>query len=1016
MARLILPCKSLCLARTSLLRLISSAPLQVKSSVSSFQSSLKNTSRYRCFSALETTCRRNYRFPRSSPYRAREAIRRLLCSVATEPLPKQVEEFKMDAPKEIFLKDYISPDYYFETVDLKFSLGEEKTIVASKITVFPRVEGSSSPLVLDGVDLKLISIKVNGKELKEGDYYLDSRHLTLPSPPSGKFTLEIDTEIQPQKNTSLEGLYKSSGNFCTQCEAEGFRKITFYQDRPDIMAKYTCRIEADKSLYPVLLSNGNLIEQGALEGGKHYAVWKDPFKKPCYLFALVAGQLESRDDIFVTRSGRQVSLRIWTPAQDVPKTAHAMYSLKAAMKWDEDVFGLEYDLDLFNIVAVPDFNMGAMENKSLNIFNSKLVLASPETASDADYAAILGVIGHEYFHNWTGNRVTCRDWFQLSLKEGLTVFRDQEFSSEMGSRTVKRIADVSVLRNYQFPEDSGPMAHSVRPHSYIKMDNFYTGKFLFMKRFEYLNQNLSCLHVFVDKSYIDASLNFPYDSTCQGAEVVRMYKTLLGTQGFRKGMDLYFKRHDGQAVTCEEFFAAMRDANDADFANFLLWYSQAGTPVVKVTSSYNADAHTFSLKFSQEVPPTPGQPIKEPMFIPVDVGLLDSSGKDMHLSSVYHDGTLQSIANNNQPVFSTVLRLTKKEEEFVFSDIFEQPVQSLLRGYSAPIRLESDLTDSDLFFLLAHDSDEFNRWEAGQLLARKLMLSLVADFQQNKPLVLNPKFVQGLISILSDTSLDKEFIAKAITLPGEGEIMDMMEVADPDAVHAVRAFIRNELASQLKSEFLSTVQNNRSSEEYVFNHLNMAQRSLKNVALAYLASLEDQEITELAFYEYNTATNMTDQFAALAAIAQKPGKTRDDVLADFYSKWQHDFLVVNKWFALQATSDIPGNVENVRNLLNHPAFDLHNPNKVYSLIGRFCGSPVNFHAKDGSGYKFVGEIVLQLDKLNPQVASSMVSAFSRWRRFDESRQKLAKEQLEKIMSCNGLSENVFEIASKSLAA
>ncbi|XP_039029412.1 LOW QUALITY PROTEIN: puromycin-sensitive aminopeptidase-like [Hibiscus syriacus] len=976
MARLILPCKSSCLARTSLLGLISSAP--VKRSVCS----VKNISWYRHFSALEATPRRKYLFPHSLPYfqRERESSRRLLCSVATESSPKQVKESEMDAPKEIFLKDYKSPAYYFDTVDLKFSLGEEKTIVASKITVFPSVEGSSSPLVLDGEDLKLISIKVDGKELKEGDYHLDSRHLTLPSPPQGKFTLQIDTEIQPQKNTSLEGLYKSSGNFCTQCEAEGFRKITFYQDRPDIMAKYTCRIEADKSLYPVLLSNGNLIEQGDLEGGKHYAVWEDPFKKPCYLFALVAGQLESRDDIFVTRSGRKVSLRIWTPAQDVPKTAHAMHSLKAAMKWDEDVFGLEYDLDLFNIVAVPDFNMGAMENKSLNIFNSKLVLASPETASDADYAAILGVIGHEYFHNWTGNRVTCRDWFQLSLKEGLTVFRDQEFSSDMGSRTVKRIADVSKLRNYQFPQDAGPMAHPVRPHSYIKMDNFYT-----VTVYE------------------------------KGAEVVRMYKTLLGTQGFRKGMDLYFKRHDGQAVTCEDFFAAMRDANGANFANFLLWYSQAGTPVVKVSSSYNAEARTFSLKFSQEVPPTPGQPVKEPMFIPLDVGLLDSSGKDMPLSSVYHDGTLQSVAGDNQPVFNTVLRITKKEEEFVFCDIFERPIPSLLRGYSAPVRLESDLSDSDLFFLLAHDSDEFNRWEAGQLLARKLMLSLVSDFQKNKSLTLNPKFVQGLKSILCDTGLDKEFIAKAITLPGEGEIMDMMEVADPDAVHAVRTFIRKELASQLKPEFLSTFQNNRSSEEYTFNHPNMARRALKNTAIAYLASLEDPEITELVLREYNTATNMTDQFAALAAIAQNPGKTRDDVLADFYSKWQHDYLVVNKWFALQAMSDIPGNVENVRNLLNHPAFDLRNPNKVYSLIGGFRGSPVNFHAKDGSGYKFLGEIVLQLDKINPQVASRMVSAFSRWKRFDENRQKLAKQQLEMIMSANGLSENVFEIASKSLA-
>uniref|UniRef100_A0A2P2MAX8 Puromycin-sensitive aminopeptidase n=1 Tax=Rhizophora mucronata TaxID=61149 RepID=A0A2P2MAX8_RHIMU len=957
--------------------------LQIRASgrASSFQGSVKNLSKYRHFLSSEVTLPRRYRFPYPGLYRAKQDCSRLICSVATEPLPKQVEESNMDAPKEIFLKDYKLPDYYFDTVDLNFLLGEEKTVVSSKITVFPRVEGSSYPLVLDGQDLKIISIKVNHKELKDGDYRLNSRHLTIPSPPVGTFTLEIVNEIHPENNTSLEGLYKSSGNFCTQCEAEGFRKITFYQDRPDIMAKYTCRIEADKSLYPVLLSNGNLIEQGDLEGGRHYALWEDPFKKPCYLFALVAGPLESRDDTFVTRSGRKVLLRIWTPAQDLPKTAHAMYSLKAAMKWDEDVFGLEYDLDLFNVVAVPDFNMGAMENKSLNIFNSKLVLASPETASDGDYAAILGVIGHEYFHNWTGNRVTCRDWFQLSLKEGLTVFRDQEFSSDMGSRTVKRIADVSKLRNYQFPQDAGPMAHPVRPHSYIKMDNFYT-----VTVYE------------------------------KGAEVVRMYKTLLGSQGFRKGMDLYFQRHDGQAVTCEDFFAAMRDANDADFANFLLWYSQAGTPVVKVASSYNADAHTFSLKFSQEVSPTPGQPVKEPMFIPVALGLLDSSGKDMPLSSLYHDGKLQSIASNNQPVYTTILRVTKKEEEFVFSDIPEQPVPSLLRGYSAPIRLQSDLSDSDLFFLLAHDSDEFNRWEAGQVLARKLMLSLVADFQQKKPLILNPNFVHGLRSILCNASLDKEFIAQAITLPGEGEIMDMMEVADPDAVHAVRSFIRKQLASELKAEFMSTVENNKSTEQYVFNHPSMARRALKNIAVAYLASLEEQELIELALHEYKTATNMTDQFASLAALAQNPGKTRDEVLADFYAKWQHDYLVVTKWFALQASSNIPGNVENVRKLVNHPAFDLRNPNKAYSLIGRFCASPVNFHAKDGSGYQFLGDMVVQIDKINPQVASRIVSAFSRWRRYDETRQKLAKAQLEMIMSTNGLSENVFEIASKSLAA
>ncbi|KAL5994405.1 hypothetical protein ACLOJK_024455 [Asimina triloba] len=1121
-------------------------------------------------------------------------------------------ESEMDVPKEIFLKDYKKPDYYFDTVDLKFELAEDKTLVFSKIAVVPRVEaGISNALTLDGSDLKLLSIKVNGDELKKEDFHLTSRSLSLPSPPSGTFTLEIITEIYPQNNTSLEGLYKTSGIFCTQCEAEGFRRITYYQpnalplpliptnvshvcgisshsfswsikwigltwfsvcdsgafmlahldeqlelcnclghvchaDRPDVMAKYTCRIEADKTLYPVLLSNGNLIEQGDLEAGKHYAVWEDPFKKPCYLFALVAGQLESRDDNFVTYSGRNVSLRIWSPAQDLPKTAHAMYSLKAAMKWDEEVFGLEYDLDLFNIVSVPDFNMGAMENKSLNIFNSKLILASPETATDADYAVILGVIGHEYFHNWTGNRlfrilytkpktpgslvlprvVTCRDWFQLTLKEGLTVFRDQEFSSDMGSRTVKRIADVSKLRTYQFPQDASPMAHPVRPHSYIK-----------------------------------------------GAEVVRMYKTLLSLSGFRKGMDLYFQRHDGQAVTCEDFFAAMRDANDADFSNFLLWYSQAGTPHVNVTTSYDPEARTYTLKFreagknfregegvngteSQGIPPTPGQPVKEPMFIPVAVGLLDSDGNDMPLTSVYQDGVLQRITRNGQHVFTTLLQVTKlskyyvrdsdtwelpynalsevkkknkkklkrkniplvphiikhfnyvfsfqgellfimhlfnscfdteqKEQEFVFSDISERPIPSLLRGYSAPIRLDSDLCDSDLFFLLAHDSDEFNRSDV----VKEADAKPCSRFPAAEAIGFEPKVCGGTqkhtsghqssLLIFVVASHSQEFVAKAIALPGEGEIMDMMEVADPDAVHAVRSFIRKQLAIQLKSEFLSMVKSNRSSEQFVFDHPSMARRALKNIALAYVTLLEEAEIIELALHEYHSATNMTEQYAALAAISQTPGKVRDDVLSDFYNKWEHDFLVsallansgipeklhvagkheefvVDKWFALQAMADIPQNVENVRKLLMHPAFDMRNPNKVYSLIGGFCGSRVNFHAKDGSGYKFLGEMVLQLDKINPQivslagtavdakwlekinaaepkalyyanhilfgalqVASRLVSAFSRWKRYDNIRQALAKgrvhAQLGMIVSANGLSENVFEIASKSLDA
>eukprot|EP00250_Pteridium_aquilinum_P001960 c12173_g1_i1 orf=266-3235(+) len=908
-------------------------------------------------------------------------LARVTCTVAAEPIAKE-EEMAKETPKEIFLKDYKQPDYFFEAVQLNFVLGQERTIVHSTISVHSRQEGSHAPLKLDGVDVKLLSLKVNGEDVKDDGYTISSRQLVLLHPPSTTFKLEIATEIEPQNNTTLEGLYKTTGTFCTQCEAEGFRRITYYQDRPDVMAKFTTRIEADKSLYPVLLSNGNLIEQGDLSEGRHYVIWEDPFKKPCYLFALVAGELASRDDVFTTCSGRKVSLRIWTPAQDVTKTAHAMYSLKAAMKWDEEVFGREYDLDLFNIVAVPDFNMGAMENKSLNIFNSRLVLASPETASDADYAAILGVIGHEYFHNWTGNRVTCRDWFQLSLKEGLTVFRDQEFSSDMGCRAVKRIADVVRLRISQFPQDAGPMSHPVRPHSYIKMDNFYT-----VTVYE------------------------------KGAEVVRMYQTLLSKEGFRKGMDLYFERHDGQAVTCDDFYAAMRDANSANLANFALWYSQSGTPVLTVDTSYNPAAQTFQIKCRQEVPATPGQPTKEPMLIPLAIGLLGSNGQDLSLTSVYDGEILKSLkGEGGNGVTTVVLRVEKAEQEFVFTDIPERPVPSLLRSFSAPVRLVSDLTDDNLLFLLAHDSDEFNRWEAGQTMARKLILSLVSNVQNGEKLAVSDDFLNGLRSILCDSILDKEFIAKAITLPAESELMDLMEVADPDAVHTARRFVVKEIASSLRQEFLDAVTNNRSNEVYAFNHESMARRALKNVALGYLASLNEHETTQLALNEYNTATNMTEQIAGLAAIAQNDGDLRTEVLSKFYEQWKKDSLVTNKWLALQAMSDIPGNVKNVKSLLEHPAFDIKNPNKVYSLVGGFCGSSVNFHAKDGSGYQFLGDMVLQLDKINPQVASRMVSAFSKWKKFDSHRQKLAKEQLDRIAKADGISDNVYEIASKSLAA
>ncbi|KAG6550913.1 hypothetical protein Mapa_007528 [Marchantia paleacea] len=898
----------------------------------------------------------------------------LRCTTATPSQSVLTEAVTMkEAPKEIFLKNYKSPAFLFDEVHLTFILGEQITTVLSTIKVLPSSNVAKAPLTLDGEDLNLLHIKIDDRQLEIGEFEIVNRKLVLTSPPSTPFVLEISTEIQPQNNTSLEGLYKSTGMFCTQCEAEGFRKITYYQDRPDVMAKFTTRIEANKELYPVLLSNGNLIDQGGLEDGRHYAVWEDPFKKPSYLFALVAGQLVSRDDTFTTMSGREVVLRIWTPAGDIFKTAHAMRSLQAAMKWDEDVYGLEYDLDLFNIVAVPDFNMGAMENKSLNIFNSKLVLASPETATDSDYASIEGVIGHEYFHNWTGNRVTCRDWFQLSLKEGLTVFRDQEFSSDMGSRAVKRIADVIRLRISQFPQDAGPMSHPVRPHSYIKV----------------------------------------YE---KGAEVVRMYQTLLGKLGFRKGMDLYFNRHDGQAVTCEDFLSAMFDANNVEIPTFPLWYSQAGTPILTVTSSYDAEDHTFTLKCRQIVHPTAGQPEKKPMLIPLAVGLLNSSGQDLPLSLVYDGESSIDLEVDGNPVKTAVLRIEKAEHQFTFKDITEKPVPSLLRNFSAPVRLNTDVTDDDLLFLLAHDSDEFNRWEAGQTLGRKILLDLISRVQRGEELTLNEAYVEGLRSVLTDQLLDKDFITKAITLPGESELIDLMKVADPVAIHTARRFVVRQLAQSLRKELKQAVEANRSSESYDPSHPHRARRSLKNMALVYLAALDEPETTELALQEYKAATNMTDQFAALAAIAQNPGSARTQALSDFYDQWKHETLVVNKWLALQAASDIPGNVRNVRDLLDHPAFDICNPNKVYSLIGGFFASAVNFHAKDGSGYELLGDVVIQLDKLNPQVASRMVSAFSRWRRFDEERQALAKEQLERITKMEGLSDNVFEIASKSLAS
>lgn len=879
------------------------------------------------------------------------------------------QETTKDVPKEIFLRDYKPPSHSFAKVELAFDLREQGTTVRSIISAVP-ASGSTGELFLHGDEsVKLDGVTVNGSAHER--YERGSKGLTLKDLPNEPFELSITTTIEPQENTALEGLYKSSGNFCTQCEAEGFRRITFYQDRPDCMSTFTTRIEADKAKYPVLLSNGNLIDSGELEGGRHFTVWEDPWVKPCYLFALVAGNLGMIEDKFKTMSGKDVTLRIFTEKHNIDKCAHAMTSLIKSMKWDEETFGLEYDLDLFNIVAVDDFNMGAMENKSLNIFNSRLVLATPQSATDADYAAIEGVVAHEYFHNYTGNRVTCRDWFQLSLKEGLTVYRDQEFSADMNSRGVKRIGDVSRLRTAQFAQDAGPMAHPIRPESYIKMDNFYT-----VTVYE------------------------------KGAEVVRMYETLLGKDGFRKGMDLYFQRHDGQAVTTEDFFAAMSDANGADLSTFKPWYSQAGTPRVTANGSYDADAKTFTLSLTQVVPKTPGQDTKIPVMCPVAVGLVGPDGKDMELTL---DG--KSVGT------TTVLRFDKAEATYTFTGVEAKPVPSILRNFSAPVRLTTNLTQDDLVFLMANDSDAFNRWEAGQTLLRTLLLDLIKGDGQYKMDAAITTAMRAIIAGAKEPNADKAFIARAMMVPSAGELSDMLDegTVDPAKIHEARTFVMKALATELRADLEATMKAN-SAEKYSNEPADRAARSLKNTCIGYLSYLDDAAIAAMTYERFASADNMTDKIAALNSLSDKECDERIKAFAEFYEEWNKDPLVMNKWLGLQAMSNLPNNIANVKALMEGPAFDIKNPNKVYSLIGGFCASSVNFHAADGSGYEFLADVVIKLDDLNGQVASRMVSAFTRWKKYEPSRSSAMRAQLERIRAKKGLSENVFEIVSKSLEA
>lgn len=868
----------------------------------------------------------------------------------------------------IYLKDYQEPAFKIQSLALTFQLFEEGALVKAK-QVIERVVGSDEKnLRLDGEELELRSLKIDGQELEGSAYQLDDESLTLISVPSS-FELECETWIKPQDNKRLEGLYKSSSMFCTQCEAEGFRRITYYLDRPDVMTVFTTRIEADKTLYPNLLSNGNLIESGDLEENRHFATWNDPHPKPCYLFALVAGDLHCQKDSFTTMSGRKVALEIFVDHKNSDKCDYALDSLKRSMKWDEEVYGREYDLDIFMIVAVDDFNMGAMENKGLNIFNSSCVLAKPDATTDAGYQRIEAIVAHEYFHNWSGNRVTCRDWFQLSLKEGFTVFRDAAFSADMNSSVVKRIEDVNLLRTAQFAEDAGPMSHPVRPASYMEISNFYT------------------LTVYE-----------------KGAEVVGMLHTLLGAEQFRAGSDLYFERHDGQAVTTEDFVAAMEDVSGMDLTQFKRWYDQGGTPELSVTSSYDAGKKQYKLTLNQTCPPTPGQEMKEPFHIPVSMALLDSAGKELPLS----------IAGG---ATETVFELIDAQETVVFDNVEEEPVPSLLRGFSAPVKLHFEYTDEELLFLLKHDSDGFNRWEAGQTLALRILQGLIESYQQQREMIIPKSFIEAYRGILLDASLDKAMVCKMLMLPAESYLLQESECADVDAIHAAREFLRQEMASQLNDVLHIVYQNNISETESVeLDYAAMSQRALKNAALSLMSAGGDSSLIGLANKQFSNANNMTDSFSALSALVNSGNaEAAEQALETFHAKWKEDAQVLELWFSVQSSSSEFMTLDRLKGLMASPDFDISNPNKVRSVVGAYCGQNlVRFHEVSGDGYRFLADIIIQLDDMNPQIASRLMTPLTRWKKFDEARQKLMCEQLRRIHQKDKLSKDVREVVEKSL--
>jgi aminopeptidase N len=866
----------------------------------------------------------------------------------------------------VLLSEYRPPAFLVSSVDLAFELDPLATKVLSRLALHRNHKaGADEPLRLNGEALTLVRISLDGVPLAPDAWQIDGGMLTIPTMPD-ECMLEIETKIAPKLNTELSGLYQSGGGYFTQCEAEGFRRITYFPDRPDVMARYTVTITADKALVPVMLSNGNPGPVTDLGDGRHKVTWTDPHPKPCYLFALVAGDLVSVKDEFTTQSGRHVDLGIYVRRGDEDKCAHAMRSLKSSMRWDEEVFGREYDLDVFNIAAVSDFNMGAMENKGLNVFNTKYVLAKPETATDGDYQGIEGVIAHEYFHNWTGDRVTCRDWFQLSLKEGLTVYRDQEFSADQGSRTVKRIGDVRGLRAAQFREDGGPLAHPVQPKSYLAIDNFYTATV--------------------------------YN---KGAEVIRMMATIIGREAFRKGMDLYFQRHDNNAVTIEDFVAAMADASGINLDRFRIWYDQAGTPEVSVDDAYDPNSKQYRLTIRQTTKPTPGQPDKQPLVIPVAMGLLDGNGQELETK----------LVGETAPKCGTrVLLADDAENVFIFEDVASPPIPSLFRGFSAPIKL-SGISPERARFLAAHDTDPFVRWESGQQYATGVLLDLIPAWNRGEALVIDAGLIEALAETLAQADKDPAFAAEALYLPGEAFLADQMTIADVDAIHAVREAARAAVGDALRTQLRATYDRYTDSGPYSVDGAAIGRRSLRNACLGYLSAGGDPS---LAKHQFDTCGNMTDSLVALAVLAGIDCPERTAALAAFHARWREDPLVLDKWFSIQATSQLPDTVDHVRALSTHPDFDLRNPNRIRALVGAFAANQVRFHDPIGRGYRFLADIVIQLDPSNPQVAARMVGSLGQWRRMDASRQTMMQAELHRILARSGLSTNTYEMVSKSL--